>query len=340
MPHGQVFREAPALSVVLSTLGNHAGLARVLDGYACQKAPADSFEVLVTVDMAESDSQAVDAAIGRRPFAVRRLSPSVPGLSANRNAGWRAARAPLVLFTDNDTIPVRGLVSQHIAWHREHPEEEAAVVGNVRWSKEVEVTTFMRWLDTGLQFNFTNLKSGAVPWGAFAGANTSLKRSFIERVGDFEERRLPYLGEDTEFAYRASKIGMRLFYNPRARVDHLRTMSFDLVTRRVRRMAAAEHELTRLHPELPPWWHGIFTEVSKLPRVRGRGVRAAQYVPRWLPRLGPRVWRSVDLAYKQALAPHFLESWEQVERGDAVSQPGVRELLADSSSGSDPGGPK
>lgn len=324
--------------MVLSTLGNHAGLERVLDGYGDQSARAMSFEVLVVVDLAETEPAAVDEAIGTRPFAVRKPSPSVPGLSANRNAGWRAARAPLVLFTDNDTIPARRLVAEHLAWHRAHTDDEAAVVGKVRWSPEVKVTPFMRWLDTGLQFNFTNLRAGEVPWGGFAGANTSLKRAFIERVGAFDEEHLPYLGEDTEFAYRASKRGMRLFYDPRARVDHLRTMSFELVTRRVRRMAAAEYELSRLHPELPPWWHGIFTQVSRRPRARGRGIALSRYVPRWLPWIGPRVWKSADIAYKQALAPHFLDAWEAAARRGV--QPGWLDLLAESPSGSEPGGPK
>lgn len=326
--------------MVLSTLGNHDGLRRVLDGYSAQTAAPDEFEVIVAVDIAEKDPAAVDAAMGSRAFRMRKISPTFPGLSANRNIGWRAAEAPIVLFTDNDTIPVPQLVAEHLASHREHPAEECAVVGNVRWSPEVEITTFMRWLDTGLQFNFTNLKPGAVPWGAFAGANSSLKLDFIRRIGDFDEERLPYLGEDTDFAYRGHKLGMQLFYNAKARVDHLRTMSFELVTRRVRRMAAAEFVLSTKHPELDPWWHAIFTNVLKSPPARGRGIRLARYVPRATPWLGPKVWSSADLAYKQALAPHYLEAWDEVAAGSSASQPEVAELLADSSSGSEPGGPK
>lgn len=331
----------PKISVVLSTLGNHHGLKRVLDGFTNQSIAPETFEVVVAVDVAESDGEAVDRAIGgERSYRVRRVSPEVPGLSANRNIGRRRAQGPLILFTDNDTIPAPSLLAQHLEWHRNEPDDYCAVVGNVRWSPEVEITTLMRWLDTGLQFNFANLSPGEVPWGAFAGANVSLKRAFVERIGDFEEERLPYLGEDTEFAYRASKLGMRLFYNPDARVDHLRTMSFELVVRRVRRMAAAEHELSQLHPELAPWWHDIFSDVSKQPRARGRGLRLARFVSPGLPWLGSRVWRSVDATYKQALAPHFLAAWEEATGGGDASQPDVRELLADGESGSEPGGPK
>src|SRR2546423_10247599 len=118
----------PALSVVISTLGNYAVLERVLDGYDAQDAPPGTFEVVVVADRADPDPAAVDRAIGEgRPYAVTRLTGRTPGLSANRNTGWRAARAPLLLFTDNDTIPVAQLVSEHLAWHREHPAEEVAV---------------------------------------------------------------------------------------------------------------------------------------------------------------------------------------------------------------------
>jgi hypothetical protein len=292
------------------------------------------------VDAAEADADAVDDAIGERPFAVRRERGPIRGLSANRNAGARVAAAPVVLFTDNDTIPAPRFVAEHLHWHQQHPEEDAVVLGRVRWSPEVKVTTLMRWLDTGLQFRFAHLRAGEVHWGAFAGANVSLKTSFIRRVGEFDERRLPYLGEDTEFAYRADKLGMRLLYNPDALVDHLRTMPFDVVALRVRRMAAVEYEISQMHPELEPFWHRKFTDALERPPARGRGIRLAPYVPPGTPLLGPRVWRGVDLAYRQALAPHFLEAWDEVSAGRGESQPEIAELLADSPSGSEPGGPK
>lgn len=312
--------------MVICTLGSYDTLERVLDGYDRQRIEPDRFEVLLVVDAAEPDPEAVTRAVGSRSFALRRLSGTVRGLSANRNVGWRAARAPVVLFTDNDTVPSPRLVAEHLRSHRSQPAPEAAVLGKVRWSPEVEVTTFMRWLDMGLQFNFANLSAGEVPWGAFVGANSSLKRSFIELVGPFDEERLPYGCEDTDFAYRASKLGLRLFYNPQALVDHLRTMSFEFYEHRIRRVAAAERQLSLIHPELGAWWQRIFSEVSSMPPVRGRGLAVARLVPRRTPYIGPRIWRSVDMAYKQALAPHFLEAWEAAKTRPAkTAQPDLSE---------------
>jgi GT2 family glycosyltransferase len=326
---------------VISTLGNYETLERVLDGYSHQTAPAGSFEVVVVTDRADPQPEAVERAIGTRPFPVRRITGAVPGLSANRNAGLLAIGSQLVLFTDNDTIPVRRLVSEHLRWHDRYPQQEVGVLGRVRWARELEVTTFMRWLDTGIQFDFANIKGIDAGWGRFAGANVSLKRPFAQRVGDFDQEHYPYGYEDTDWAYRASKLGLRLLYNCRATVDHLRPMTLEFWKRRARRIAAAEYTFSRLNTELPPWFHRMFTEAARTPAAKGRGLRLAPFVPRWSPWIGPRVWASVDAAYKQALAPHFLAAWNDAARGgERPAQPDLSEFRSDNSPGSRPAGPK
>lgn len=340
MSPGQDDRRRPRLTVVISTLGNYATLERVLDGYAQQEATPDSFEVIVVMDAADPEPGLVEGAIGNRHFPVRRITGLVPGLSANRNAGWRAADTPLVMFTDNDTIPVPHLVTEHLDWHRRYPEETTGVLGRVRWAPELEVSVFMRWLDMGMQ-GFADIKEIDAGWGRFVGANASVKRSFIEQVGDFDQEHFPYGYEDTDWACRASKLGFRLMYNRDALVDHLRPMTLEFWKKRARRVAAAEYVFTGLHPELPPWFNGIFVDAASRPKARGRGTALAPYVPAWVPWLGPKVWAGVDLFYKQALAPHFLAAWDEAKSGERRSaQLDLSEFDSESSLGSRPGGPK
>jgi len=334
----------PQLSVVLSTLGNHPVLERVLDGYDRQTAAPGTFEVLVVADRAEPDLDAVDAAIGERSYPVRRLVGGLPGLSANRNAGWSAARAPVVLFTDNDTIPVPRLVAEHIGWHNRHPAEHVAVVGHVRWAKGLKVTPFMKWLDDGVQFHFGALSGDEASWAHLYGANSSIKRSFLERVGGYDEQRLPYLYEDIDWGYRAREHGLRVLYNRRAVVDHWRPMTLDVWKARAPMLAATEWQFTTMHPDVEPWFFQKFSDAVARPRARGRGARAARFVPRWVPWVGERVWFNADVYWRQAIAPHFLESWEAAVAGSPASvQPDVEALLAERatiSAGSSPGGPK
>ena len=182
-----------------------------------------------------------------------------------------------MLFTDNDTIPHPDLVAEHLDWHASHPEEEIAVLGHVRWAPEIEVTTFMQWLDRGIQFDYPNIRGTEAGWGRFYGANVSVKRAFAERVGDFDEERLPYGYEDLDWSYRASRLGLRVLYNRRAVVDHLREMTLEFWKRRAARVAVSERAFTRLHPELEPWFHRLFTDAAAQPPASGRGLRLAPF---------------------------------------------------------------
>ncbi len=278
-------------------------------------------------------------AIGERAFEVQRLSGSRPGASAARNTGWRAARAPLVLFTDNDTIPTPALVSEHLAWHEREPEPEVGVLGHVRWAPELQVTVFMKWLEHGVQFDYPAIQGTEAGWGRFYSANASIKRELAERIGGFDELRLPFGYEDLDFAYRASELGFRLLYNRGAVADHLRPMTLEMWQRRVRRLAVAERTFVSLHPAVPPHFHRMFSEAAALPPVRGRGVRLAGFIPRSVPWFGPRAWMSADLAFRQALAPGFLDAWEEAaSAGAEPAQPDVseRELNSEGRSSSGP----
>ena len=137
--------DSPQLSIVIPTLGRDGTLARVLGRLEHQTA-GDPFEVLVVVDDRETDLPAVDRALADRPFPVRRLTRPRPGASSARNTGWRAAASGLVLFLDDDVLPEPPLLSEHLAWHRRHPQREVGVLGLVRWADELSVTPFMRWV--------------------------------------------------------------------------------------------------------------------------------------------------------------------------------------------------
>lgn len=335
--------EPRRLSVVLSTLGNHSVLERVLDGYDRQDVPAGTFEVLVVCDLKEPDPAAVEAVIGTRTFPVRRLTGHVGGLSANRNAGWAAARAPIVLFTDNDTIPIPQLVARHLVAHQRHPEEQVAVAGHIRWAKGIEVTPFMRWLDRGVQFGFNAVRGEEGHWALLYGANSSIKRSFLERVGGYDEVRLPYLYEDMDWGYRAREHGLRVVYDAKAIVDHWRPMTVDVWKARAPMLAATEWQFCQMHPEIEPWYYKMFADAQRYPETGTRARKLVRYVPDWVPWLGPRLWSRADLQWRRELAPYFLAAWDRAERGDLSPQPDVEALLAErrsaNSGGSSPGGP-
>jgi GT2 family glycosyltransferase len=328
-------RDQPALSVVLSTLGNYPVLRRVLDGYDHQDSGPGSFEVLVVADRAEPDIEAVRSAIGERSYRLRLLRGEVAGLSANRNTGWQAARAPLVLFTDNDTIPIPGLVSEHLEWHRRFPADEVAVAGLVRWARGLKVTPFMKWLEYGVQFDYNSIAGDEASWAHLYGANSSIKRALLERVGGYDEERLPYLYEDIDWGYRARAHGLKVMLNRRAIVDHWRPMSLEVWQARAPMLAATEWQFCQMHPDVPPWFQRMFAEAAAAPPGGAKAVRLVRFVPRRTPWIGEDLWRRAGLHWRQQIAPHFLPAWDRAVAGGEISvQPDVSALLAERSASS------
>jgi glycosyltransferase involved in cell wall biosynthesis len=300
-----------AIGIVIPTLGRHALLRRVLDRLDRQTAPQGSFEVVVVADAKEERLDEIDRALEGRSFPARRLRGPRPGASAARNEGWRALDSPLVLFVDDDILPEPELVAQHLGWHDRHPQEEIGVLGHVRWADELDVTPFMRWLEHGIQFDYPNIDGEDAGWARFYTANASVKRTVIERVGGFEEERLPFGYEDLDLALRMhEQTGFHLLYNRAAVAEHVHPMDLEFWKRRVARIAISEREFVRMHPDFRPYFYELFSKAASDPRANGRGERLARFVPRSLPVLGERVWSSADAVYRQALAGPFLEAWE------------------------------
>lgn len=327
---------APRLSVVIPTYRRPRELGRTLEALERQRPGTGPFEVVVVDDPREDDPAAVAAAVdaGRRPYPVRQLSRERPGVSAARNAGWRAARGPLVLFLGDDVLAAPDLVAEHLAWHDRHPDEPVGVLGSVRWARELPVTPFMRWLERGVQFDYGSIAGTEAGWGHFYTANVSLPRAALERVGGFDEERFPFGYEDLDLGHRLFETGFRLLHNAAAAAEHLHAPTVEEWRARMTTVARAEREWVRLHPELEPYFHDRLAAAAASPPARGRGARLARWVGPGVPVLGPRVWASADLRFRQALAPSFLAAWE-----DAQPEAGEPER-ASSSGGSEPGGPK
>ena len=305
--------DGPQLSVVIPTYRRHDALARTLDALERQTVPPRSFEVLVVDDPAEDDSGAVAAAVAadRRPFAVRHLHRDGHGVSAARNAGWRAARAPLVMFLGDDILASPRLIEEHLRWHSERGDEHAGVLGHVRWAGEIRTTPFMRWLEHGYQFDYPAIPGEEASWFNFYTANISLPRALLEESGGFDEERFPFLYEDLDLGYRLGERGFRLLFNRAAEAEHLHPTTIEEWRGRMAATATAERAWVEHRPEMPAYFHDRLAEAAKLPPARGTGRRLLRWIPRRTPVLGPLVWGSADAYYRQRLAPAFLEQWER-----------------------------
>jgi GT2 family glycosyltransferase len=224
-----------SLTVVIPTYNRRDVLAKALEGYLAQSAPARIHELLVVDDGSTDGTESMVQEFGNKmPFPVRYLRQLKRGPAAARNFGIREAGSSLVLFTDSDIIPERGLVEQHIDWHRRNPEIAIAVLGYVTWSPEVGATPFMRWYgERGGLFKYRRLQGlEKVPFEFFYTCNLSLKTEFLRTCGQFDEDFKTAAFEDIELGYRLNKKGLQIMYNPAAVGYHYQFFSFASACRR------------------------------------------------------------------------------------------------------------
>jgi GT2 family glycosyltransferase len=301
----------PELSVVIPTYRRRDALPRTLAALERQTVDRARFEVIVVDDPVEDDSPAVAdlVAAGERPFETRQLHREERGVSAARNAGWRAARAPLVMFLGDDILPAPDALAEHLAWHERHPEEEVAVLGHVTWARELRPTLFMRWLERGVQFDYGVLTGDEAAWTHFYTSNVSLKRALLERAGGFDEQRFPFLYEDIELGYRLREQGMRLLYNRRAAAEHLHATTVDEWRGRMAATAEAERRWVELRPEMEAHFKQRFEMAADGIRLPRAVLAAPKLIPPGTPLIGNQVWKLADRYFLQQLAPDYLSAW-------------------------------
>jgi GT2 family glycosyltransferase len=300
----------PELSVVIPTRRREQTLLRTLEHLSRQTAPPTRFEVIVVRE--DSDPGICVAEQRTWPFRSRWLRVDrAGGASVKRNVGWGAAGAPLVLFLGDDILAAPQLVERHLEQHRHNPGVEVGVLGHVSWARELRITPFMRWLEHGIQFDYGGIADGADSgWWRFYTANASVKRALLHRAGGFDEQCFPFMYEDIDLAARMAEHGFRLVYDPQAAGEHLHPQDPADWLERIELVARAERRFVRRYPHARAYYHDMFTAARAHPRARGRGARLAAIVPSRTPWIGPRVWASLDMRWRQALGARFLDAWD------------------------------
>ncbi len=242
----------PGLSVILTTYNRPELLLKVLEGFARQTAPRESFEVVVVDDGSTPPVQPIVESFADR-VQVCYLYQENSGLAAARNAGIRAARGEVILFSDDDDVPAPELVAEHGRSHRENPDERVVVLGHLDWHPDLRVTSLMYYVTHvgGEYFGFDKLQDGHFyPQWKWWGGLVSAKRSLLESVKGPFDRRLRFGYEDTELVCRLQDKQIRVLYNAKARSWILRPVDFQDFCRRCVRQGRALQRVAALHPEI------------------------------------------------------------------------------------------
>jgi len=199
------------VAVVVATRNRAARLAALLESLRRQAVDRARIEVVV-VDEASTDGtrELLEREAARDDLALRVVHRERPeGPAAARNDGWRAARAPIVAFTDDDCEASPHWLEAGLAACARHP---GAIVQGRTLPMPDE-------LDRLGPFSRTLRIERAGPF--YETCNIFYPRAWLERLGGFDAAAFPYPGgEDTDLGWRALEAGATVEYEPEALVHH------------------------------------------------------------------------------------------------------------------------
>jgi len=209
--------DPPAVSVVLPTRGRAGYLEVALDSLQAQDSPVP-YELFVVDD---GSSDGTRELLERREVPSLRLEPP-RGLNAARNAGAEATTGELIAFVDDDVAAPSGWMRAYVEGGARHPEAEA-FGGPIRARFEGPTPKGCGRHEpplTTLDLGEADIEAAMV-WGA----NFALRRSAVERVGEFDESIDWSHGDEEEWLERLRREGGEVVYLPAAGVEHRREPS-------------------------------------------------------------------------------------------------------------------
>ena len=204
----------PEIAVVIPSYRRPVRLRWLLNALAEQTLAAGRWELVVCDD---SDDPEIDALLAEHPLAragtLRALSPPARGRGTparQRNAGRRAARAPLVAFTDNDCRPAGD-------WLERLLDAAARTPGAVLQGRTVPDRYEAHLLSAA-----THARSQSIdPPTLYAQTcNVAYPRELLEGLGGFDEELRQPGGEDTDLGLRARAAGAAWVAVPESVVEH------------------------------------------------------------------------------------------------------------------------
>jgi glycosyltransferase involved in cell wall biosynthesis len=195
--------------VVVPTYRRPALLAACLGALCEQDFPANRYEIIVCDDGPDDATRACVARVAdaqaARGLAVRYLPVTrTQGPAGARNAGWQRARAPLIAFTDDDTLPDPHWLTAGVA---------ALAQGAAAASGKIVVP--LPDLPTDYEADASGLERAE-----FATANAFVARAFLVATGGFDERFTSAWREDSDLQFTLMQAGGQIVRAADAVVVH------------------------------------------------------------------------------------------------------------------------
>ena len=234
-------QDAPlALAVVVIGRNEGSRLTACLESVQAITPISGEVEILYVDSASTDDSVERAEALGVRVILVQAERPTA---AIGRNAGWRAAKAPLILFLDGDTLLDPLFVTRALPVFDD--PAIAGVSGN-RWESRPQDSFYNRVLDLDWR--------GGTGEVEYCGGDALIRRDVLEHVDGFDETLIA--GEEPDMWRRIRALGFKAWRLDIPMTSHDLAMTrWSQYWRRATRTGHAYAEVSARYrgTELPLW---------------------------------------------------------------------------------------
>ncbi|MBM4329738.1 MAG: glycosyltransferase [Deltaproteobacteria bacterium] len=240
----------PMISVIIPTFNRADLLEQSLRSLVKQSLPGQHYEVIVIDDGSQDHTREICNKM-QRALPLRYCYQENSGIAAAKNLGIFLSRAPILFFFDDDDVADEELLREHLKTHREHPQENIAVLGYTTWLPTLKISRVMHFVtDIGhFLFSYSHLKDGQqLDFTYFWGGRSSCKRSLLVKHGVFRQQ-FRFGSEDIELGYRLSRFGLRVIFNRNAISHMIRPITYDEFCRRCEKQGRSQYVFSQIHSD-------------------------------------------------------------------------------------------
>ncbi len=238
------------ISVVIPTYRRTYLLGRCLLRLLTQDFPAADYEIIIVTDGPDSDTAGLVAqytVLPQLPLVSCLSLREKQGPAAARNKGWQQAKGELVVFTDDDCIPARQLLSVYWKNYQAAGTCLAAFTGRIKVPAGPHPTDYER--------NITLLESAD-----FVTANCACTLKALKAVQGFDETFPAAWREDSDLEFKLMNLAIPIYRRIPAWVIHpARTAAWG-ISLKEQKKSMYNALLYKKHPE---WYR---TRISQSPQ--------------------------------------------------------------------------
>ncbi len=210
--------KSPDITVAIPTYNREGVLIDTINDALQQS--HQNLEVLVIDQSLTHDTETVKAIKGIKDSRFRYYQADPPSLPAARNFALHYAKAPIVLFLDDDVRLKKDMVEYHLAAFKK--DSSISAVGGRVMQKDFPIKKEVLRFDefaishgvfTATQADYTN---------TFPGGNHSIIVKDALAAGSYDTRYYyNAFREESDMSLKLTRLGKKIYYEPRAELLHL-----------------------------------------------------------------------------------------------------------------------